>query len=202
MKGRIFTWIGAFGLALQSGALAPTAAEGQPGHLFVNLPAASFVTGSGTSTSVGANFGSLDRSCSSNFCELVSAADLSHGSGLLGIEIRACFDASNDGFLSFYIAEVHQDGSHTILAVREIPPNDAPTGCHYLTAAPVAPILVNQFGNTYVVGVGIGLPLCGGPPFPPCPTAQPRFVAVRVYYEAPDSGTVVPNQPSASAIFP
>jgi hypothetical protein len=169
------------------------------GPLFTTIPAVEMVhdqLGGKVLPALGG--GGWSAYCES-YCELVADARLPHGARIDSIEIDACRDAAGDRPIGFALVRRLQNdtgGVEKLEVVVEGTVNT--TGCTWRVAAPGSVTVVNSWGYEYLVFVTMGSLLCGGLGGDPCPDSGSRFQSMRVYYEPPFEGVVVPSSRSGS----
>lgn len=188
-----------FALALTLVAAAALPALGQAGNHFVLVPGVELSGGSLTPFSFGGNGGS--RFCDGNPCELMAAAPLPNGSRVLGIEIDACRDTTEDRVINLSLVRRNaNESSFVVLAQLQY----TATGCTYQEAAASAGPnqLVDTFEDEYLIVATIGSIDCLVTPGVPCPDIGTRVQAVRLYYAPNASGSVEPSKRSAFTLFP
>lgn len=179
----------------------PTLSAHAVGDLFVTLPAVEFRGGTLLSYSfLGGGSGYCDGPC-----EMATSAELPHGARIVGLEIDACRDTEADAVMSFSLYRRLPNDSTTVAGNRiEALANGLVTeiGCDYrlATTDKTKPLVVNTYGNEYVIVVSVGSPICTSN----CPDEGSRFQAVRVYYEVNSSGgPVEPTKPTGEpSLFP
>lgn len=183
--------VGLAGLPLAAGAQAV---------LFTAIPSSDFQPVLGEPSTNTYFFGSTDdlsTSCLDNYCEFHASARLPNGAQLTHIEINAC-RVAGDGVLRYVLLQRGSSSTTLEALAGDFFPFGAGEGCAFHAAYPAGPVVADLFNNEYLLVIGMGEPslFCGLPTFPPCPSSQPRFQAVRVYYTAPTSGVVEPTTPA------
>ena len=184
-------------------AAGPVGAQQQEqGELFVTLHASDFTPMAVLPTEAHFEGNPITSAyCTGGLCSWSASAELPHGATFVGLELDACDDNDEVFILYGLVRQPINQATGSYLADGSTSAWGA-AACRFSIAAPISPIVIDQFSNNYVVVVFIGSAICQITSVP-CPDLGERFQSIRVYYRANAGGGVVePTRRAPQVLFP